>query len=85
MLIYIHTIFVMGQGSVLLLREGGVNGEDYIYINDLFPNVVLHCIDIYAEHLILKIKYLPYHPLPLFYPRFYPHQYSTPRTQRYTG
>ena len=34
---------------IVRLREGGVNGEGYIY--DLFPNVVVHCTDIYAEHL----------------------------------
>ena len=32
----------------MVFREGGANGEDYI--RDLFPNVVLHCIDIIAEH-----------------------------------
>ena len=32
----------------MLVRDGGVNGEDYLY--DLFSNVVVHCLDIYAEH-----------------------------------
>ena len=46
--INIHAIFVMGQGGVILLRKGVVNCEEYIL--DVFPNVVVHCIDIYAEH-----------------------------------
>ena len=41
----------MGGWGVILLRELGVNGEDCKY--DLFPNVVVHCIDIYDEHRML--------------------------------
>ena len=45
LLIYIH-IF-SGTRGVILLGERGVS-EDYK--SDLFPNVVVPCIDIYADH-----------------------------------
>ena len=40
--------------GVILLREVGVNGEDY-NTYDLFPDVVVHCIDTYAEHRVRKL------------------------------
>ena len=39
-----------GARGLMIFREGDINGEDNIY--DLFPNVVVHCIDIYAENRI---------------------------------
>ena len=36
----------------MVLGEEGVNSEDYIY-DDLFPNIVVYCIDIPAEPRIL--------------------------------
>ena len=46
----------MGQGALCFLREGGVNAEDYIY--NLFPNVVVHCIDIYANKFAIQEIFL---------------------------
>ena len=40
--------FCHGTRGVIILRAEGVNGEDYKY--NLFPNVVVYCIDIYAAH-----------------------------------
>ena len=41
-------IFCHGTRGVKLLREGGVNYEDYLY--DLFSNVVVRCMDRNSEH-----------------------------------
>ena len=57
LLLYIYTIFK----GVIPLGERGVNGEDYLY--DLFPNVAVHCIVIYAVHLKLHGQFINYIPL----------------------
>ena len=49
LLIFIHTIFVIVHKGALwfLEREGPMVKIIYVIF---FPNVVLHCIDIIAEH-----------------------------------
>ena len=48
--------FCHGTRGGIFIREGAVIGEDHIH--DLSPNVVVHCIEIYAEHrsLILLLN-----------------------------
>ena len=37
--------------GVILLKDGGIKGDDFVY--DLFLIVFVHCIDIYADHCII--------------------------------
>ena len=50
--IYLYDFCSWDKGCILL-REGGVNSENYIH--NLIINVVVHCIDIYAEHRVKSI------------------------------